>query len=222
MNIGTVTVLQQVVRGRITVKGVTDVLKIFQHHYGKFLHGKTRIPSSWYTVRKLATKGEVPPCDLRDVCPGCDFIFPRSPNCDPTCTRCGKETRWHGLKVGEAARQAAYFDIEHDFRKFFEVEVMVDALEEFATKEAAQGTIRNRQLNTAVDGSIVHDLHLHANAQQEDAVTSDEEAAEVEDDEIRDEGGELSNSDISACGQSRDSTSSSDEEGEEGKVHVLH
>jgi hypothetical protein len=126
------------------------------------------------------------------------------------------------LKVGEAARQAAYFDIEHDFRKFFEVEVMADALEEFATKEAAQGTIRNRQLDTAVDGSIVHDLHLHANAQQKDAVTSDEEAAEVEDDEIRDEGGELSNSDISACGQSRDSTSYSDEEGEEGKVHVLH
>ena len=57
---------------------------------------------------------------------------------------------------------------------------MADALEEFATKEPASGTIRDRQLDAAVDGSIVHDLHL----EEEDPglEASEEEAAEVEDD----------------------------------------
>ena len=173
--------VEQVVRGRVTVKGVTDILKIFQQHYGKLLPNDTKMPSSWYRVHKLASQDKAPPCVIRDVCPVCDWLFPQSADRDPTCGRCEKETRWHDRKVGEAVRQAAYFDIEDDFRTFFEVECMADALEEFATKEpACSGTIRDRQLDAAVDGSIVHDLHF----QEEDPglEASDEEAAEVEDD----------------------------------------
>ena len=172
--------VEQVVRGRVTVKGVTDILKIFQHHYGTLLPRGIKIPSSWYIVRKLASKGETPPCDLRDVCPACDFLFPRSPNRDPACSRCGKTGRWHDRKEGEAVRQAAYFDVEHDFRQFFEVETMADALEEFASIEPKDGPIGDRQLDGAIDGSILRDLHL-----QEDVtspVSSEEEAVEVEDD----------------------------------------
>jgi hypothetical protein len=208
--------MEQVVRGRITVKGVNDVLKIFNHHYGKFLSLQgTRIPSSWYIVRKLATKGENPNCDIRDVCPDCDFVFPHSANRDPTCTICGKETRWHPMKVGEAVRQAAYFDVEQDLRRFFEVEIMADALVEFAAKQPVQGTIRKRQLDGAVDGTILHDLHF---AQEEDQgnVPSDEEDAEVKDDD--------------ECNESSDSSSGSepyrgggytpsDTEGEDDQVY---
>jgi hypothetical protein len=171
--------VEQVVRGRVTSKGVTDILKIFQRHYGNLLPRHTKMPASWYMVRKLACKeGGDPQCDIRDVCPLCDWIFPRT--ADPLCGRCGKNTRWHERKVGEPVRQAAYFDIEHDMRKFFEVEEMADALEEFATQEPAAGPIRDRQLDAAVDGSIVHDLHVHQSADHA-CTSSDEEATEVED-----------------------------------------
>ena len=171
--------VEQVVRGRVTSKGVTDILKIFQQHYGKLLPRNTKMPASWYMVRKLACKEEGDtPCDIRDVCPSCDWIFPRT--ADPSCGRCGKNTRWHERKVGEPVRQAAYFDIEHDMRKFFEVEAMADALEEFAKKEPAAGPIRDRQLDAAVDGSIVHGLHVQ-HAADHACASSDEEATEVED-----------------------------------------
>jgi hypothetical protein len=111
--------VEQVVRGRVTQKGVTDILKIFQQHYGRLLPSDIKMPRSWYMVRKLASKGEVQPCDMRDVCPKCDWIFPRTT--DPTCVRCGVETRWHDRKVGEPVRQAAYFDVAYGFQKFFEV-----------------------------------------------------------------------------------------------------
>ena len=209
--------MEQVVRGRITVKGVTDVLKIFKHHYGKFLPQGTRIPSSWYIVRKLGTKGGNPSCDIRDVCPDCDFVFPRSAklNRDPTCTICGKETRWHPMQVGEAVRQAAYFDVEQDLRRFFEVEIMADALVEFAAKQPVQGTIRKRQLDGAVDGTILHDLHF-AQEEDQDNVPSDEEDAEVKDD---DECNDSSDSSSGSDPDGRGGYTSSDIEGEDDQIH---
>ena len=208
--------VEQVVRGRVTVKGVTDILKIFQHHYGALLPRGTRLPSSWYIVRKLASKGESPPCDLRDVCPDCDNLFPPSPNRDPTCSRCGKTRRWHDRREGEAVRQAAYFDIGHDFRQFFEVEAMADALDEFASIEPKSGPIRDCQLDGAIDGSILRDLHLKEDVLSLDS--SEEEATEVHDDK---EGEALSGQDDSDHSVSSSSTrarTGNSEESEDSEV----
>jgi hypothetical protein len=173
-------VMEEVVRGRVTVKGVTDLLKIFHGHYGKLLPRHTKIPTSWYMISKLAREDQpTPPNTFRDVCPECDYLFLPASEGDPDCPRCMKATRWNERKVGEPKRQAVYFDLEHDIREFVGVEVMADALEDFALRGLHVGSVRDHQLDNAVDGTILRALNLEERISA--VVTSDEEAAEVED-----------------------------------------
>ena len=217
-------IMEEVVRGRVTVKGVTDMLKIFHGHYGKLLPRNTKVPTSWYKISKLAREDQpAPHAAFRDVCPECDYLFDGQ---DPTCPRCNKSTRWNERKVGEPKRQAVYFDLEHDLRTFFGVAVHADALESFATSSQPTGSVRDYIVETAGDGTILRALRLREEDPGE--ATSSEEAEEADDEEEEDVADESSDPDGGDHGvlqsgdpDEDDDLASDDEEAEQVKV-VYH
>jgi hypothetical protein len=216
-------IMEEVVRGRVTVKGVTDMLQIFHGHYGKLLPRNTKVPTSWYKISKLAREDQpAPHAAFRDVCPECDYLFDGQ---DPTCPRCNKSTRWNERKVGEPKRQAVYFDLEHDLRTFFGVAVHADALESFATSSQPTGSVRDYIVETAGDGTILRALRLR---EEDPAETSDEEAEEADDEEEKDVAEDSSDPDGGDHGVSQsgdpddeDELASDDEEAEQVKL-VYH
>jgi hypothetical protein len=60
---------------------------------------------------------------------------------------------------------------------------MADALEDFATRMPPGDTIRNRHLDSAVDGTIVHNLHFKKPPEVALSDSDLEGEAEVEDDQ---------------------------------------
>ena len=147
--------LDQVVRGRVSSGGINDVLKIIRKHYGRFLPVDA-LPTSWYMLRKLALGGYTPKNAMRDLCPDCDWMFPADQAQDPVCGRCTTATRWVPKKPGTPVRQVVYFDMADAFKTAFSVEVMADELIRFSDTVPSVVGIRERQLDEAWEGSILH------------------------------------------------------------------
>ena len=176
--------LEQTVRKNVKQKGITDILRIVKRHYGHHLLQGITIPASWYKVRKLAVDGKLPLYLLRHLCPECDWIFPLSGDKTARCARCKCDTRWQPNKVGHPARTAAYFDIADIFARACANEPVADALMEFEGLPLSDDPPTNRQMDDALDGTILHDLVAQARQQQAQADTEqndDEVGSEVED-----------------------------------------
>ena len=151
-------VVDQVVRRRMTATGVTDFLKLIQRHYGPHLEDDAPvIPTSWYQIKKLATDGHMPKYVMRHLCTQCDWIFPILDQSN-LCGQCHKHTRWEEKKHGRPARTAVYFDMADMFQRMFAVPVMKEALKRFAETTPSNVPIQDRELNEAIDGSILHGL----------------------------------------------------------------
>ena len=147
--------IEQVVRRRVTAAGMTDVLKIFATYYGPYLPPHVQPPTSWYMVQKLGCSVDIPAYVMQDFCPNCDCMFPRH-GTDPTCARCQKNTRWNPRKQGTAQRQAVYFDMKDTYKCMFNSSVLLDELKRFEDEALAAGSIRDRELLNASDGTILH------------------------------------------------------------------
>jgi hypothetical protein len=174
--------VEQVVRSRVSNQGMNDVLKIFHKYYGHFLP-ENAMPTSWYKLRKLASDGNVPKYVMRDLCPKCDWLFT---GVGATCGRC-KTLRWNPKKPGTPARQSVYFDMAHALKRTFSVEVMADELVQFAALVPSELGIRDRQLDEAWQGSIMHSMMALVRVDDEDHfedLSGDEEAAEDDDDSL--------------------------------------
>ena len=147
--------IEQVVRRRVTAAGMTDVLKIFATYYGPYLPPHVQPPTSWYMVQKLGCSVDIPAYVMQDFCPNCDCMFSRH-GADPTCARCKKNTRWNPRKQGTAQRQAVYFDMKDTYKCMFNSSVLLDELKRFEDEALAAGSIRDRELLNASDGTILH------------------------------------------------------------------
>ena len=147
--------IEQVVRRRVTAAGMTDVLKIFATYYGPYLPPHVQPPTSWYMVQKLGCSVDIPAYVMQDFCPKCDWMFPRH-GTDPKCARCKNNTRWNPRKQGTAQRQAVYFDMKDTYKCMFNSSVLLDELKRFEDEALAGGSIRDRELLNASDGTILH------------------------------------------------------------------
>ena len=192
--------IEQVVRRRVTAAGMTDVLKIFTTHYGPYLPPHVQPPTSWYMVQKLGCSVDIPAYVMQDFCPKCDCMFPRH-GTDPTCARCKKKTRWNPRKQGTAQRQAVYFDMKDTYKCMFNSSVLLDELKRFEDEALAGGSIRDRELLNASDGTILHGARSEDPSVNGSLPDEDDPESEVGDQE----GGESNESeseDLSSAGAS--------------------
>ena len=114
-------------------------------------------------VQKLGCSVDIPAYVMQDFCPNCDCMFSRH-GADPTCARCKKNTRWNPRKQGTAQRQAVYFDMKDTYKCMFNSSVLLDELKfkRFEDEALAAGSIRDRELLNASDGTILHGARSEA------------------------------------------------------------
>ena len=95
--------------------------------------------------------------------------------------KCKLDTRWQPNKVGHPARTAAYFDIADIFARACANEPVADALIEFEGLPLSNDPAANRQMDDALDGTILHDLVALARQELAQAgAEPDDEDIEVE------------------------------------------
>lgn len=194
--------IEQVVRRRVTAAGMTDVLKIFATYYGPYLPPHVQPPTSWYMVQKLGCSVDIPAYVMQDFCPNCDCMFPRH-GTDPKCARCQKNTRWNPRKQGTAQRQAVYFDMKDTYKCMFNSSVLLDELKRFEDEALAAGSIRDRELLNASDGTILHGARSEDPSANDGLPDEDDPESEIG----GQEGGESNESeseDLSSAGASSD------------------
>jgi hypothetical protein len=215
-------IIEQVVQKNAKQKGITDLLHIFNRHFGKYLPSGVKVPLSWHKVRRLACDGAEPLYVVRHLCPLCDWMFPLD-DLNSRCPRCKQDTRWEPKKHGRPARVAAYFDIADLFIRMFANVTLANCFSTFASREPSQETMPFRDLDEAWDGSILHSL-LEAARREEAEVHSEPEADSSSDNagsEVGADDGdnvlvsEDSNGDVSD--NDGDSDSDSDMEGDSDK-----
>ena len=148
-------IVEMVAHGRVGVTGVNEVLKIVNEKYQAHMPGGLKIPKSWYKVRALAVNGEQPVYTIRDLCEVCDFMYAKEDTEVRKCPQCSS-SRWK--KNGTPSRFAVYFDLGDAVRRKFSSKYLFDNLIEQSQRPKSNKPIRDRFLESAFDGNILHGL----------------------------------------------------------------
>ena len=151
-------IAELVARNRVTATGAEAMLKATFRHYDHVLPDTHSLPGTWYQCRSKALAGNKAKYFIRDLCVGCDYLFPLDPLAQECPSqRCGKPR----CKDGRPQRQAYYYDIADKVRRLYGSKYSARHAAYGTSRDPPRGGVENRELHDCWDASILGAL-FHA------------------------------------------------------------